>query len=44
MEKIRVTVIKKKGILVIQQAAPNDSEQIKEDNRGKASPVASTDE
>lgn len=44
MEKFRVTVIKKKFILVIQQAVPNDSEQIKEGNMGKTSPVTATEQ
>lgn len=44
MEKFRVRVIKKKLILVIQQAASNDSEQIKEDNMGRTSPITTTDQ
>lgn len=44
MEKIRVTVIKKKFILVIQQAATIYSEQIKEGNMGKTSPMTTTEQ
>lgn len=44
MEKIRVTVIKKKFILVIQQAATIYSKQIKEGNMGKTSPMTTTEQ
>lgn len=44
MEKIRVIALRKKFILMIQQAAAIYSEQIKEGNMGKTSSITITEQ